>query len=334
MTVEVQPAIVRRRSGVLDRARVAVVIPAYRAEETIAAVVAGLPEEIAHIFVVDDASPDRTAEVVEGLRDPRVQLIRRERNGGVGAAVKSGYEAALAAGCDVVVKVDADGQMDARFLPDLVLPLLTGEAGYAKGNRLWSYNASRAMPRRRLLGNLFLSLATKAASGYWNILDPTNGFTAARADVLRRLDWRHIEDRYFFETSALVEMHLIRVPVRDVLMPARYAGESSSLRLLPTAVEFSGRLTKALLRRLVLEYVLLDFRPGSIFAILGLALTAFGTGFGGYHWYLGHTTGISTPAGTVMVAAAPFIIGLQLLLQALLLDITETRNFAPLPPLT
>jgi glycosyltransferase involved in cell wall biosynthesis len=334
MSIEVQPAVARRRPGILDRVRVGVIIPAYRAEDSIAAVVASLPEDIRHVFVVDDASPDRTAAVVEGLRDPRVRLIRRETNGGVGAAVKTGYEAALAAGCDVMIKVDADGQMDAGFLPDLVLPLLTGEAGYAKGNRLWSYAASRAMPRWRLFGNLFLSLATKAASGYWNILDPTNGFTAVRADVLRRLDWRHIEERYFFETSALVELHLIRVPVRDVLMPARYAGESSSLRLIPTAVEFSGRLMRALIRRLVLEYMLLDFRPGTIFALLGLALTAFGTAFGGYHWYLGYTTRISTPAGTVMVAAAPFIVGLQLLLQALLLDITETRNFPPLPPLT
>ena len=105
------------------------------------------------------------------------------------------------------------------------------------------------------------------------------------------------------------------------------------MRLVPIAFEFGARLVRALMRRLVLEYVLLDFRPGSVFGLLGGALTAFGTVFGGYHWYLGHTTGISTPAGTVMVAAAPFIVGLQLLLQALLLDITETRNFAPLPPL-
>jgi dolichol-phosphate mannosyltransferase len=333
VTVEIQPVVARRHRNVLDRARVGVVIPAYRAESTIAAVVASLPEDVA-VFVVDDGSPDQTAKVVEALLRPGVHLIRRVVNGGVGAAVKTGYEAALDAGCDVVVKIDADGQMDAAFIPDLVLPLLTGEAGYAKGNRLWSYGASRAMPRRRLFGNLFLSLATKAASGYWNILDPTNGFTAVRADVLRRLDWRHIEDRYFFETSALVELHLMRVPVRDVLMPARYAGETSSLRLLPAVFEFSGRLLRALLRRLVLEYVLLDFRPGTVFALLGLALTGFGTVFGGYHWYLGDTTGISTPAGTVMVAAAPFIVGLQLLLHALLLDITETRNFAPLPPLT
>jgi glycosyltransferase involved in cell wall biosynthesis len=331
--VQVQPAEARQQPGVLDRVRVGVVIPAFRAEGTIEAVLAGLPPEIAHVFVVDDASPDRTAALVESLADPRVRLLRHDTNRGVGAAVKTGYRAALEAGCDVVVKVDADGQMDPSFLPDLVRPLLTGEAGYAKGNRLWSIEASRAMPRRRLVGNLFLSLATKAASGYWNVLDPTNGFTAIRADVLRRLDWRHLDDGYFFETSVLVELHLMRVPVRDVLMPARYGGEISSMTLARVAVEFSGRLLRSLMRRIVLEYFLLDFRPGSVFGILGLILGGFGAVFGGYHWYLGATTGVSTPAGTVMVAAVPFVVGLQLLLQALLLDMTEVRNFPPLPPL-
>src|SRR5262245_628697 len=209
MTVEVQPIEARERHGVLDRVRVGVVIPAFKAQDSIAAVVAGLPAEIRHVFGVDDASPDETAARVGALGDPRVRLLRHEKNGGVGAAVKTGYRAALEAGCEVVVKVDADGQMDPAFLPDLVRPLLTREAGYAKGNRLCSIAASREMPRRRLVGNLFLSLATKAASGYWNVLDPTNGFTAIRADVLRRMDWRHLDDRYFFETSVLVELHLM-----------------------------------------------------------------------------------------------------------------------------
>jgi glycosyltransferase involved in cell wall biosynthesis len=333
MSVDVQPIEVRRNTRILERARVGVVIPAYNAESTIAAVVAGLPAEIRHVFVVDDESGDRTAAAIEGARISRVRLIRHERNRGVGGAMKSGYLAALEAGCEVIVKLDADGQMDPSFLPELVRPLVTGEAGYAKGNRLWSRQAARSMPRRRLLGNLFLSLATKAASGYWNVLDPTNGFTAIRADVLSRLDWRHLQDRYFFETSVLAELHLLRVPVRDVFMPARYVGASSSMQLAPTAVEFSGRLLRTLARRLTLEYVMLDFRPGTVFAAVGALLVLFGGGFGGYHWYHGEVTGVSSLPGTVMVAALPFFVGIQLLLQAILLDIGEVRNFPPLPPI-
>jgi glycosyltransferase involved in cell wall biosynthesis len=322
------------RVDLLRRVRVGVVLPAYRAEKTVAAVLAGLPDEVHHIFVVDDGSPDATAGVVQSLRDPRIRLLKHEKNRGVGAAVKTGYLAALEAGCEVVVKVDADGQMDPAFLPELVRPLLTGEAGYAKGNRLWSLTAARGMPLPRLLGNLFLSMATKAVSGYWNVLDPTNGYTALRADVLSRLDLAHVQDGYFFETSMLVELHLLRIPVRDVLMPAKYGGAAeSSLRLLPASFEFARRLLFGLGRRLALEYLLLDIRPGSLFAGLGSVLSLFGASFGGYHWYRGEVTGENSLPGTVMVAAVPFIVGLQLLLQAVLLDIGEVRNFSPLPPI-
>ncbi len=313
--------------------KIGVVIPAYRAEATIAAVLRGLPKEIAHVFVVDDASGDGTAAAVATVGDARVGVLRHETNRGVGGAMKTGYAAALEAGCDVIVKVDADGQMDPVHIAELVRPLLSGEAGYTKGNRLYSLEASRAMPRDRFLGNLFLSLATKAVSGYWNVLDPTNGFTAIRSDVLRRLDLRHVQERYFFETSMLVELHLLRVPVREVLMPARYFGQTSSMRLVPIAIEFSVRLLAALVRRLGIEYVVMDFRPGTVFAAAGLLLATFGAAFGAYHWYESVITGREATAGTVMVAALPLLVGVQLLLQAIVFDIGEVQNFQPLPPL-
>lgn len=312
--------------------RTGVVVPAYRAETTLGDVLRGIPGSVADVFVVDDASPDGTAAVAESVGDPRLRLLRHERNRGVGGAMKTGYQAALEAGCDVVVKMDADGQMDPARLPELLRPLVSGEAGYAKGNRLWSLEASRAMPRRRLFGNLLLSIATKAVSGYWNLLDPTNGYTAVRADVLRRLDLRQLQERYFFETSMLVELHLLRVPVRDVPMPARYLGEASSLRLLPTSFEFGARLLRALLRRLWLEYGVLDFRPASAFVAAGLLLTGFGAAFGAYHWYRSIVEQRVASAGTVMVAALPFLLGVQFLVQAVVLDIGEARDFPPLPP--
>ena len=313
--------------------KIGVVIPAFRAEATIADVLRAIPASVQHVFVVDDASGDGTALVAESLGDPRLHVLRHQTNRGVGGAMKTGYAAALQAGCDVVVKMDADGQMDPAHLADLVRPLLLGEAGYAKGNRLFSLDASRAMPRRRLLGNLFLSIATKAVSGYWNLLDSTNGYTAVRADVVRRLDLQKVQERYFFETSMLVELHLLRVPVRDVLMPARYRGERSSMRLLPISLEFGVRLVGALLRRLWLEYVVFDFRPASAFAAAGLLLTGFGGTFGGYRWYRSIADQREASAGTVMVAALPFLLGVQLLLQAVVLDIGEVHNFSPLPPL-
>ena len=313
--------------------RVAVAIPAYKAKDSIATVIGGIPARIDRIIVVDDASGDGTAETVRALNNPRVHLLVHERNQGVGGAMKTAYQAAVDDGAEVVVKMDADGQMDPRYLDDLVAPALAGEAGYVKGNRLWSWTSARGMPRERLFGNLFLSLATKAASGYWSVFDPTNGFTAIRADVLKRLDPEAVENRYYFETNMLVELHLRRVIVQDVLMDARYQGEPSSLSVFTASIEFAARLIGSLIRRIALEYFVLDMRPGTLFGVLGAAGVFFGTSFGIYHWQRGEALGTSSLPGTVMVAAIPVIVGTQLLVQAMALDIVESRSFPKLRPL-
>lgn len=310
-----------------ESVRIAVAIPAYQAATTIPAVLRGIPPFVDRIFVVDDASRDGTSEAVRAVSDPRIRLLVHETNRGVGGAMKTMYAAALEENIDVVVKMDADGQMDPRYLADLIAPALSGEAGYIKGNRLWSWTSAKGMPRERLFGNLFLSLATKAASGYWNIFDPTNGFTAIRADILRRLDFEVIEDRYYFETNMLVELHLRRIAVQDVLMDARYQGEASSLSVVRASLEFAFRLLGSLLRRIALEYFILDMRPATILGVLGAAGVGFGTSFGLYHWRLGEAVGTSSLPGTVMVAAIPVIVGTQLLVQALALDIAESRTF-------
>lgn len=313
--------------------RVCVAIPAYRAAASIATVIRGIPAEVDRIIVVDDASPDGTSEAVRALGDSRVRLILHETNRGVGGAMKTAYLEALRDDIDVVVKMDADGQMDPRYLEDLIAPAVAGDAGYVKGNRLWSRASARSMPRMRLFGNLFLSLATKAASGYWNVFDPTNGFTAIRADVLRRLDFDSIENRYYFETNMLTELHLRRIPVQDVLMEARYQGEESSLSVARASVEFAGRLVRSLLRRIWLEYFILDMRPGTLFGVLGLLGVVYGTSFGLYHWWIGEVRGTSSLPGTVMVAAIPVIVGTQMVIQAMALDISESRSFQRLRPL-
>ena len=313
--------------------RIAVAIPAYNAAGTIPLVIAGIPALVDLIIVVDDGSADRTSDAVRAVVDPRLRLVVHEKNQGVGAAMKTAYLVALDEGAEVVVKMDADGQMDPRHLLEIVIPAVLGEAGYVKGNRLWSWTSARGMPRERLFGNLFLSLATKAASGYWSIFDPTNGFTAIRADVLRRLDFDAIEDRYYFETNMLVELHLRRVIVQDVLMEARYKGEASSLSIFGASLEFAFRLIGSLVRRVLLEYFVLDMRPGTLFGVLGTLGVSFGTVFGLYHWWLGEKIGASSLPGTVMVAAIPVIVGTQLLLQAIALDIVESRSFPRLRPL-
>lgn len=301
--------------------RVAVVIPCYRVAAHVADVVRSIPARFAPIVCVDDASPDDVAGALAALADPRVVSVRHDRNRGVGGAVKTGWAEAVARGADVVVKMDGDGQMHGGDLDALLAPILDGSADFAKGNRFVDHVALRRMPRVRLVGNALLSFAVKLVSGYWNVLDPTNGFVAVRADVLRRLDVDWLSERYFFETSLLVELNIARARVADVALPARYGDAPSSLSVRRVALTFPGLLVRALARRFYWRYLIDDFGIVSVGVLLGLPLLLFGVVFGALRWAQSVHTGIPATAGTVIVAALPVILGVQLLLVALVLDV-------------
>jgi dolichol-phosphate mannosyltransferase len=304
--------------------RVAVVIPCYRVAAHVAQVVQSVPASCEVIICVDDASPDDVAGALASLGDRRVVCIRHDRNRGVGGAVKTGWAEALARGADIIVKLDGDGQMDGRDIDAIVGPLVEGWADFAKGNRFVQYAALRAMPRARLVGNAVLSLGVKAVSGYWNVLDPTNGFVAIRAEVLGQLDVARLADRYFFETSLLVELNIERARIADVALPARYGNAPSSLSIRHSLATFPSRLFAAMARRLYWRYLIQDFGVVTLGILLGLPLVGFGAIFGAWHWVQSVRTGIPATAGTVFVAALPIILGVQLLLAALVLDVLSS----------
>ena len=304
--------------------QVAIVIPCYRVERHIGAVIRSIPKHYRTIVCVDDASTDATRAAIEAVADARVTLVSRPANGGVGAAMKSGYEKALERGAEICVKMDGDGQMHAEDLDGLVAPLLDGSADYAKGNRFVDLAALQRMPGSRLVGNAMLSFASKMASGYWNMLDVTNGFTAIRAPVLRAIDMRRVSDRYFFETSMLIELNILRATTVDVEMPARYGDERSSMSLGRVIATFPGLLTRGLLRRFYWRYLIEEFGVVSICVLLGAPLLAFGATFGAIRWFDSYRTGLPATAGTVIVATLPIILGFQLLLAAVLLDVLSS----------
>jgi glycosyltransferase involved in cell wall biosynthesis len=301
--------------------KVAVVIPAYRAEATIATVVTSLPSWVDAVVVVDDASPDRTAEVVAGIADPRLTLLRRPRNGGVGAAMKTGFARVAESDADVVVKMDSDAQMDPQQLPSLLDPLVDGRCDYTKGNRFLHGSALAAMPALRFLGNLALTFLTKLASGYWHVFDPQNGYVACRLSALKRLPLDRIANDYFFENDMLVNLNIHEFRVLDVHMPARYEGESSSMQIWRILVTFPLRLVSRFWRRILLRYVLRDFSPVALFLALGIPLFLWGVGFGAWGWYQSWLTEVVASTGTVMVSVLPLVLGFQLILHAILLDI-------------
>lgn len=304
-------------------AKVAVVIPCYRVEREIRAVIAGLPSFVSLIVCVNDASPDGTAAAVRAANDPRVVLVEHARNQGVGGAMVTGYRECLRRGADVVVKVDGDGQMDPAHLPALLRPLLDATADFTKGNRWHDAARLTAMPRLRRLGNLGLSFLTKLASGYWKIFDPCNGYTAVRAEVLEQVPLDHLARDYFFESSLLVELYVLRAVVRDVPMPARYGDERSSLRISRVLWSFPPRLLRGLVYRVWARHFVRDFSAVALFLSTGLALTLFGGLFGSWAWLQSYWEHQPATAGTVMLSALPFMVGFQLLLQAAVADMAD-----------
>ena len=309
------------------RFKIAVVIPAFRVEKEIQAVLSGIPGFVRRIIVVDDASPDSSAELVTAAakRDKRITLIRHAKNQGVGGAVVTGFKKALEYECEIVVKVDGDGQMDPKHIPDLIAPLIAGEADYTKGNRFRDFNSLGQMPFIRRIGNLGLSFLSKAATGYWNIFDPTNGYFAIRADVLAQLPLDKLDQGYFFETSMLSRLYLLSACVQDVTIPAKYGNESSSLSIRRALFEFPLKLTRTLLRRLVLKYFIFDFSMMSIYLMAGIPLLLFGLIFGSIKWIQYASIGIPAPTGTVILPTLSVILAIQILLSAIEIDL----NAAP-----
>jgi glycosyltransferase involved in cell wall biosynthesis len=302
--------------------RITVVVPCFRVSRQILDLLGRIGPEVARILVVDDACPERTGDLVErDCSDARVTVLRHEENRGVGGALVTGYRAALADGAEIVVKIDGDGQMDPAFIQTLIRPIIAGRADYAKGNRFYDLELLRAMPRVRLIGNALLSLVSKAASGYWDVMDPTNGYTAIHRTALAALPLDKIDRGYFFESDMLFRLYTIRAVVRDVPMPAKYGDETSNLRIRRVAVSFPIKYLRAAAKRFFYSYVLRDFNAATMQFLLAVVIGCAGVAFGIAKWVESEETGVPATPGTVMLAALPILVAFQLLLAALNYDI-------------
>lgn len=309
---------------------IAVVVPCYLERAHALDVLAAMPHSVARIYCVDDACPEDTGGYIEReCPDPRVRVIRHSHNTGVGGAMVTGYRAALADGCTIVVKIDGDGQMPPALIDQFVGPILHGYADYTKGNRFYRIEHIRDMPWARIVGNAVFSFLSKLSSGYWHIFDPNNGFTAIHADVLRLLPLDRIHPGYFFESDMLFRLNILRAVVVDVPMPARYGDETSHVRVWRELGVFVTGHLRNLLKRITYNYFLPDFHVASVECVLGPLLMLFGILFGGANWIEHVRAGEAATAGTVMLAALPLILGVQLTLSALQFDMSN-RPTVPL----
>lgn len=304
-----------------ERKSVAVVIPCYRVRKHILEVIRAIGPEVQTIYVVDDACPQKTGEhVAQECSDSRVRVLTHEINCGVGGATITGYRQAIKDRVDVVVKIDGDGQMNPSHIATLISPIINGAADYTKGNRFYYLEGVQQMPLTRLLGNAALSFIAKFSTGYWDIFDPTNGFTAAYVNVIERLPLDKIDHRYFFESDILFRLNTIRAVVMDVPLPAKYAGEESNLKVFSSIPEFTWKHTRNALKRIFYNYYLRDFSVVSLELLFGCALLLFGILIGTVFWMKSVQTGIVATSGTVMLAALPTLVGIQLLIAFLSAD--------------
>lgn len=307
--------LLKRRSDV----HVAAVLPAYNVAGELGTVLRSMPPLFTTIVVVNDGSADQTGAIADRYAelDRRIVVVHHEKNRGVGGAMVTGFRTAIESGADIVVKIDADGQMPLWLVPELIAPLIAGEADYTKGNRFRDFQAVRAMPLARRIGNVALSFLAKAATGYWRVFDPTNGFLAIRSDVLSQLPLQKIDRTYFFEISMLSHLYLIGAVVKEIPMPARYAGETSSLSIPRVLRQFPGRLLWSLLRRLVLKNYVYDFNLASLHLAVGVPLLLTGIAYGGWNWFQ-YTVLLreAAPTGTVVLPALMIMVAVQLLLSA------------------
>lgn len=310
---------------VFEGKRIAAVVPAYCEEAHIALVIETMPEIVDLIVVVDDASPDATYDAAISTNDPRLTVIRLPENQGVGGAIMAAHTAAIELGSDINVVFAGDAQMDPAYLPALLKPIVHDGYGFTKANRFYSSKSFQGMPVYRILGNVVLSFLNKLASGYWNLFDPQNGYTATTTDVLKRLDFDHIAKRYEFENDFLMHLNILNVRAKDVPIPAVYGNEVSAIKLHKVIPALLRLLTRGFTRRIMLKYVIGTFSPIALFLFFGSLLVVWSFLFG--LWVLYETIGPAVAStGTVLLCVAPGLVGLQFLLTALQLDIQASPD--------
>lgn len=304
--------------------KIAVVIPCYKVRRHILEVVAGIGQEVDIIVAVDDACPQKSGEYLQkNIEDSRIFIVFHEKNQGVGAAVLTGYREAAKLGADVIIKIDGDGQMDPALIGSFAHPILAGQADYTKGNRFWDLREIRSMPIIRRIGNLGLGFMSKLATGYWDVFDPTNGYTGIHTRIAEHIPFESVSRRYFFESDMLFRLNVIRAVVMDIPMHSKYADEASNLRVARVLPEFAWKNFRNFLKRIVYNYYLRDLSLASFELLLGLLLLLFGFIWGGVHWLDSFRSGSASPVGTIMIGTVSLITGMQFLLAFVAYDIAN-----------
>jgi glycosyltransferase involved in cell wall biosynthesis len=305
---------------ILEGRRIIALVPSYNEAAHVGGVVATMPEYVDTIVVVDDCSADETSAAALEPGDPRVVLVRHDVNQGLGASLIDAHKRALELGGDIMVVMAGDGQMDPDYLPALLDPILHDGYDFSKGNRFFTTGSFQGMPWVRTFGNIVLTFLTKMATGYWDLFDPQNGYTAMTRRMSERIEWDAIARDYSFENDVLAALGLLRARVRDVDIPAVYGEEISDIKLHKTVPHLLRTLRRAFWRRFWLQYVVRSFSPVALFSLFGMLMLVWSLAFG--VWVVVQRVhGITPSTATVMIDVLPLQLGFMLVLAAFVLDI-------------
>lgn len=305
--------------------KIAVIIPCYRVVKHIGSVIGTIPDFVDAIYAVDDCCDQESGRFIqENIDDPRLHVIFHQQNTGVGGAMVSGYKHAIIDGMDIAVKIDGDGQMDPSLITRFVMPIVDGDADYTKGNRFYNLSDASSMPKIRLFGNMALSFLTKLSSGYWNIFDPTNGYTAISVPLLKMINLDKLSKRYFFESDILYRIGIAMGKVIDIPMTAVYGDEVSNLKISKIFWPFLKGNFRNMGKRIIYKYYIQDVNIASLQLLFGFIFLIFGLIYGGSYWYINAASHTPTPSGTVILSALCVAMGFQLLLAFLSYD---TNNY-------
>jgi glycosyltransferase involved in cell wall biosynthesis len=307
---------------------VCVVVPAYNESKQISKVIETMPDFIDAVIIIDDASTDKTVEIVKNYeqQNEKITLIQHDKNQGVGGAIATGYKWARDNDFDMAVVMAGDGQMDPVDLPILLDPVAEDRADYSKGNRLFTGEAYTKIPRIRYIGNAFLSLLTKIASGYWHVADSQSGYTVINKRALHLIDWEHMYKRYGQPNDLLTRLNVYNLRVADIpIEPVYNVGETSGLKIKKVIFTISWLLLKMFLWRLKEKYIIRDFHPLVFFYFMGLILFPFGLISGIYLFLLRIFSG-PVAETSALFAAILFITGLQFLFFAMWFDMEANKD--------
>jgi glycosyltransferase involved in cell wall biosynthesis len=307
--------------------KIAVVIPCYKVSKQILKVLSNIPEEVSYVILVDDKCPEKTGElVIKNTNDSRITVLINSENLGVGGATKVGYLQALKLKADIIVKIDGDGQMNPVDIAKLTRVIIEEKCNYAKGNRFYSIKNVRQMPLIRKFGNVVLSFISKLSTGYYEIFDPNNGFTAISFDYLEQLPLDEIDNRYFFESDMLYQLNLMGAKVLDVSLPAIYNDEHSSLNIWESVIIFPKKHLMNFLKRIIYTYFLRDFNIASVQLLAGTIFFWWGSLLGVFTWLHNMRNGVPSATGTIMLVGILIITGVQLLLSFLNFDMRSQKR--------